>query len=160
MAVTKIHRTSRMTLIITIIISIIVLGLFYFGGQVPVHEKIGADMAQPIFTDIVLYWMYALLVITIVVLIGFAVAEFFRGLKENPKKSMNGLFVLLAFTALLDITFGIGNGTPIHIPGYEGTDNVPGMLKMTDMWLYSCYFMLVVTILAVIIMPLVAKSKK
>jgi amino acid transporter len=82
MAVTKIHRTSRLTLITTIIVSLIVLGLFFFGGQAPEHEKIGADLAQPAFTDILLYWMYALLVITIVVLIAFSIVDFARGLKE------------------------------------------------------------------------------
>ena len=159
MAVTKIHRTSRLTLIISIIISVIVLALFFFGGQVPEHEKIGADMAQPAFTDILLYWMYALLVITVVVLIGFAIVDFVRGLKENPKKALRGLYALLALAALLIVTYVIGDGTLLSIPGYEGTDNVPAILKMTDMWLYSMYFMLAVTVFAIIIMPLVTRKK-
>ena len=159
MAVTKIHRTSRITLIISIVISVIVLGLFFFGGQVPEHEKIGADMAQPVFTDILLYWMYALLVITVVVLIAFAIVDFARGLKENPKKALSGLYALLALAALLIGTYVIGDGSLLSIPGYEGTDNVPTTLKMTDMWLYSMYFMLAVTILAIIVMPLVTKKK-
>ena len=40
MAVTKIHRASKMALIIGVIVSLIVMGLFYLGGQVPVQEKI------------------------------------------------------------------------------------------------------------------------
>ena len=159
MAVTKIHRTSRTTLIISIIITIIVLGLFFFGGQVPDYEKIGADMAQPIFTDLLLYWSYALLIITVVALILFAIANFLRGLKEKPKQALNGLIVLLVFAALLVITYVIGDGTLLHIPGYDGTDNTAGMLKLTDMWLYSCYIMLVLTIMAIIVMPLVGKKK-
>src|SRR5690554_2077469 len=103
MAVTKIHRTSRLTLITTIIVSLIVLGLFFFGGQAPEHEKIGADLAQPAFTDILLYWMYALLVITIVVLIAFSIVDFARGLKENPKKALSGLYAILALAALLSV---------------------------------------------------------
>lgn len=159
MAVTKIHKASRTTLVVSIIISLIVLGLFFLGGQVPEHEKIGADMAQPAFTDILLYWMYALLVVTIVVLIAFAIIDFARGLKENPKKALSGLYALLALVALLVVTYVIGDGTLLSIPGYEGSDNVPSILKMTDMWLYSMYFMMAITILAIIIMPLVTKKK-
>lgn len=159
MAVTKIHRTSRLTLITTIIVSIIVLGLFFFGGQAPDSEKIGADMVQPAFTDVVLYWMYALLAITVVVLIAFAIVDFVKGLKENPKKALSGLSALLALAALLIAAYVIGDGTLLSIPGYEGADNVPPVLKMTDMWLYSMYFMLAVTVLAIIVMPLVTKKK-
>jgi amino acid transporter len=159
MAVTKIHRTSRLTLIVSMVISIVVLGLFFFGGQVAEHQKIAPDMAQPAFTDILLYWMYALLVVTIIVLIGFAIADLARGLKENPKKALSGLSAILALAALLVVTYVIGDGTLLSIPGYEGTDNVPSILKMTDMWLYSMYFMLVVTIASIILLPLVIRKK-
>ena len=159
MAVTKIHRTSRITLIVGILISIIVLALFYFGGQVADHEKVAADMSQPRFTDLILFWCYILLVVTVVVLIAFAIIDFARGLKENPKKAMSGFLAILALGALLVVTYIMGDGTLLNIPGYDGTDNVPTMLKLTDMWLYSCYFMMVVTILALIFTPLMTKRK-
>lgn len=159
MAVTKIHRTSRTVLIIGVLISIVVMGLFYFGGQAAPHELVAGDMSQPKFTDVVLYWMYALLAITVVVLIGFAIVGFIRGLKENPKKALGGLVALLALVALLVITYIMGDGTLLNIPGYTGADNVPPMLKLTDMWLYSSYFMLVITLLAIIILPLFSRIK-
>ncbi len=159
MAVTKIHRTSRTTLIIGVIISIVVMGLFYFGGQAAPNELVAGDLSQPKFTDIVLYWMYALLAITVVVLIGFAIVGLFKGLKENPKKALGGVVALLALAALLVITYIMGDGTPLNIPGYTGTDNVPPMLKLTDMWLYSMYFMFVITLLAMIVFPLFTRKK-
>ncbi|SFK91580.1 hypothetical protein SAMN05216357_10891 [Porphyromonadaceae bacterium KH3CP3RA] len=159
MAVTKIHRTSRTVLLIGIVISLAVLGLFYLGGQVPAHEKVVVDMSQPKFTDIVLYWAYVLLVITVIVLLLFAIAAFFKQLKESPKKAMGGLLTLVGLAALLVITYVIGDGTLLNIPGYDGNDNRPPTLKMTDMWLYSAYFMLAVTILAMIILPLFKKRK-
>lgn len=159
MAVTKIHRTSRMVLMLGILISIIVMGLFYLGGKVPAQEQLVANMDQPKFTDFVLYWAYVLLAVTIIVLIGFALVGFFKGLKESPKKALGGLMVLVGFAALLIVTYLIGDGTILSIPGYEGGDNVPATLKMTDMWLYSAYVMFVVTILAMIILPLVGRKK-
>lgn len=159
MAVTKIHRTSRITLIVGILISIIVLALFYFGGQVADHEKVAAEMSQPRFTDLILFWCYILLVVTVVVLIAFAIIDFARGLKDNPKKAMSGFLAIIALGALLVVTYIMGDGNLLNIPGYEGTDNVPAMLKLTDMWLYSCYFMMVVTILALIFTPLMGRRK-
>jgi len=38
----------------------------------------------------------------------------------------------------------------MNIPGYDGTDNVPFWLKLTDMFLYSIYILLFVTIVAII----------
>ncbi|NLJ01200.1 MAG: hypothetical protein GX371_08655 [Bacteroidales bacterium] len=159
MAVTKIHRTSRTVLIIGVLISIVVMGLFYFGGQAAPEDLVAGDLSQPLFTDLLLYWAYILLALTVIVLIGFAVTDFLRGLRENPKKALSGLLVLLILVALLVITYIMGDGTLLNIPGYTGSDNVPTMLKMTDMWLYSCYVMLVVTLLAMIVLPLLSRKK-
>lgn len=159
MAVTKIHRTSRMTLIIGVIITIVVLGLFYLGGQVPEQDKLVADMSQPKFTDLLLYWAYALLAITVVIWILFIIVSSLKQLKESPKKTLGGLLALLGLAALLVITYIIGDGTVLDIPGYEGTDNVPGTLKMTDMWLYSSYAMFAITLLAMIVLPLIRRKK-
>ena len=154
MAVTKIHRTSKMTLIIGVIISLAVMALFYLGGQVPAQEKIVADMSQPKFTDIVLYWAYTLLVITIAVLVIFALVSFLKQLKNAPKKAMSGLLAILALVALLVVAFIAGDGSLLNIPGYDGADNQPKTLKITDMWLFSSYVMLVLTFLAIIVLPL------
>lgn len=160
MAVTKIHRTSRTVLLIGVIISIVVMGLFYLGGQVPAFEKIAADMSQPKFTDLVLYWAYALLAITVVVLILFAIVDLLKGFKEAPKKAMGGLMTLVGIAVLLLVTYMIGDGTILNIPGYEGADNVEGTLKMTDMWLYSAYIMFAITMLAILVSPLIGGRKK
>lgn len=154
MAVTKIHKISRTTLLIGVIISILIMALFYLGGEASADEKLFADMSQPKFTDIVLYWGYALLVITVVVLLAFAVVDFLKKLKESPKKALRGFLVLLVMVAMLIITFAIGDGTLLNIPGYDGGDNNPSTLRLTDMVLYSSYIMLIITFLAIIVLPL------
>lgn len=154
MAVTKIHRTSRTALYISMFITIVVMAVFFIGGQVPEDQKIVAGESQPRFTDILLYWMYVLLLVTVVVWLLFAIVSFFRNLKETPKKAMGSLVALLAFGGLLLVTYLMGSGEVLNIPGYTGSENVPGVLKTTDMWLYSCYALLVVTILSIIILPI------
>src|SRR5690554_5325569 len=159
MAVTKIHRTSRITLLIGVLISIIVLALFFLGGEAAASDKIAADMTQPKFTDALLYWCYILLAITVVVLIAFAIFDFAKKLKETPKKALGGLLALVALAALFLVTYTIGDGSLLSIPGYDGADNVPVRLKMTDMWLYSCYIMLFLTVVAIFFTPLLKKKK-
>ena len=143
-----------MTLIIGVIISLVVMALFYLGGQVPAQEKIVADMSQPKFTDIVLYWAYTLLVITIAVLVIFALVSFLKQLKNAPKKAMSGLLAILALVALLVVAYIAGDSSLLNIPGYDGADNQPKTLKVTDMWLFSSYVMLLLTFLAIIVLPL------
>jgi len=159
MAVTKIHRASKTALIIGVIISIAVMALFYLGGQVPAQEKIAADMSQPKFTDIVLYWSYVLLVITIAALIIFAIMAVLKQLKESPKKALSGLLVLVGLAAMFLITFMMGDGSLLNIPGYDGPDNQPKTLKITDMWLFSSYIMLILTFLAILLLPLFKRKR-
>ena len=158
MAVTKIHRTSRLTLIIGVIVSIAVMAMFYLGGQVPAQEKIVADMSQPKFTDIVLYWAYALLAITIAVLVIFALVSFLKQLKNSPKKALGGFLAILALAALMIVAYLMGDGTLLNIPGYDGADNQPKTLKLTDMWLFSAYIMLILTFLAILVLPFFKKK--
>lgn len=161
MAVTKIHRISRLTLYSAIVITLVVLGLFYLGGNVPATEQVEAVVGktQPVFMDVLLYWMYAILIITVVVWVVLILITSLTSFKESPKKSLGGLVALIAIAALLIITYMMGDGTLLHIPGYQGSDNQPGTLRMTDMWLYSMYIMFVLTILAMLVMPFVKRKK-
>lgn len=159
MAVTKIRKISSWTFLVSIIVSLAVIGLFVLGGQVASDKKLIEDLSQPAFTDLMLYWAYVLLAVTIVVLVLFAIIGFFQSLKHNRKGAISSLLVLVALVALLVITYSIGSGELLNIPGYEGTDNNPATLKMTDMWIYSMYFMLGVSIIAILISPLLSKRK-
>ncbi|WP_129594023.1 hypothetical protein [Seramator thermalis] len=162
MAVTKIHKTSNRVLYITIGITLIVVALFFLGGNVSAEKQLPqlVGLQEPRNTDILIYWIYALLFATIVTLLLFAISGFFSTLKTNRKGAIESLLVLLAMLALFGITYTIGSGKPLNIVGYTGPDNVPGTLKMTDMWIFSIYVMLTLVILAIVFTPLLSKSKK
>ena len=87
--------------LVAILVTLAVVALFLFGGQVAPEQKIVADMSQPAFTDIMLYWAYFLLAVTVVVLILFAIFGFFRSLKTNPKSALGRLLVLVAVVVVL-----------------------------------------------------------
>ena len=159
MAVTKIRKTSSLVFLVAILVTLAVISLFLFGGQVAPEQKLVADMSQPVFTDIMLYWAYILLAVTVVVLLLFAVLGFFHGLKTNPKGTLGGLLMLVAMVAILGISYVLGSGELLNIPGYDGSDNNPATLKMTDMWIYTMYIMLGLSIISILVSPLLGKRK-
>ena len=67
--------------------------------------------------------------------------------------------MLLAMVVVLGVSYFIGSGELLNIPGYDGGDNNPGTLKVVDMWLFTMYFMLAISIGAVLISPILSRKK-
>lgn len=162
MAVTKISRISRWTLYALSAVTVVLIGLFFLGGNVlpenQFEELVG--IPEPNFTNALLYWIYALLALTVIAVLGFSVMGFINNFRYNKKRAINSLVTLLVFAALLVVAYVIGDGTPLNILGYEGPDNVPVMLKLVDMWIYSVYILMSLTILAILFSPLIKKVGK
>ena len=144
MAVTKIRKISSWTLWGVVAISLIVFGLFYFGGEIPDQKNY-----TPIYTAELLYWGYTMLSLAIISLFGFAIFQFITSLIENPKKALMSLSVIVVFGVLFGITYAMGNATPLTGLNTDSEKfNTTTWLKVTDMWLYSMYTLGVLCILA------------
>ncbi len=143
MAVTKIRKISSWTLLISSIISIVALVMFYTGGVVDP----AAEMKEPIYTGFLLNWTYILSAVTIGCVILFAVWQFLTLLKTDAKSAMLSLGVLVLFVAMLFITYAMGDATPMTGLNADSQKyNTEFWLKTTDMWLYSTYILLVLII--------------
>lgn len=162
MAVTKISRISRWTLYALTAVTILLIALFYFGGNVSSENQYAelVGITEPNFTNALLYWIYILLGITVFALFAFSIMGFINNFRYSKKTAINSLLTLLVFAVLLIIAYVIGDGTPLNILGYEGPDNVPAMLKLTDMWIYSVYILMTLTILAMLFSPLIKRIGK
>ena len=162
MAVTKISRISRWTLYALTAVTIALIALFFLGGNVAPEnqymELVGID--EPNFTNGLLYWIYILLAVTVFSVFAFSIFGFINNLKHNRKRALNSLVTLAIFAVLLVIAYSIGDGTPLNILGYEGPDNVPARLKLTDMWIYSVYILMTLVILAMLFSPLIKRIGK
>lgn len=162
MAVTKISKISRWTLYAMSVVTVVLIGLFFLAGNVQPEQQYAelVGLTEPTFTDALLYWVYILLGITILAVFVFSIYGFANNFMHNRKKAINSLVTLLIFAVLLVIAYSIGDGEPLNILGYEGPDNVKGMLKLTDMWLYTIYILMALTILAMLISPLINRIGK
>jgi hypothetical protein len=144
----KIQKVSSAVLYVLIIVTLVVLGLFYFGGEAEMSQRVVADtsMSEPAQTNTLLFWNYALLGLAILALLIAAIYKFVAGLMDSPKDAIKSLLGLVAIAAMLVVAWTLGSGEPLVIPAYEGTENVYSWLKLTDMWIYTVYFELAVLI--------------
>ena len=148
------YKASYYALYAMFAIILIVMSIFFFGGDATgdaVIPGVDPEMWQPAQTDALLYLMYALFGIAIAATVIAAVSQFGAALKDNPASAIKSLLGLVPLVVVLIIAWAMGSGTPTNIPGYEGTDNVYFWLKLTDMFLYSIYILLFVTVVAIIV---------
>lgn len=146
MAVTKIRKISSWTLLLTSIISIVVLGMFYAGGVVDPS----VEMKEPIYTGLLLNWTSILFFVTIVSTVIFAIWQFTSLLKTSPKSALASFIVIICFAAMLLITYSIGDATPLKGLNADSQEyNIPLWLKITDMWIYSSAILMILIIVAV-----------
>ena len=152
----KIQKVSGCSLICMFAAVIAVLVLFFFGGDAQgdaVMTNVDPEMWQPANTDAMLFLNYALFAIAVV----SAAISFVHFLICNPKSSMGSLYVLAGSLIVLLITWFMGSAERIEIIGYDGTDNEGVWAQISDMFLYSLYFLLT---LAVVCMLLGGIKKK
>ena len=132
---------------------LVVLGLFYFGGDAQgdaVLMGVDPEIWQPSQTDSLLYLVYGLLGLAIIATVAAFILQFGSALKDNPVKALKSLIGVILLAVVMFIAWSMGSGEPLVIQGYDGSDNVPFWLKITDMFLYTFYFLLGATILAML----------
>ena len=72
-----------------------------------------------------------------------AVFQFGAALKDNPKAAIKSFMGLILLAVLLIITYNMGSDAAVTMGGGTVYDNKV-MLKVTDMFLYSTYALLIV----------------
>ena len=148
------YKASYYALYAMFAIILIVMALFFFGGNATgdaVIAGVDPEMWQPAQTVSLLYLMYALFGLAVAATVLGAIFQFGAALKDNPANAIKSLLGLVLLAVVLIVAWAMGDGTPMQIPGYSGTDNVPFWLKLTDMFLYSIYILLFVTVVAIIV---------
>lgn len=140
----KIQKISGTVLYVVLAITLVILGVFFFGGETPLDQRLVADpaMSEPAQTDALIYWMYILFIISIVVTVIAAIYQFVTGFIDAPKAAIKSLIGLLVIILVLVISWIMGSDHPLVMQGYSGTENVPFWLKLTDMFLYTIYIMM------------------
>ena len=132
------------------VITVVLLGLFYFGGELP-----NSQYATPVYTEQLLWWSYLLFGIAIVAALIFPIARLFT----RPKEAMKSFIALAGIILLVLIAYSMSDGTIMNIPGYSGADNVPGTLKFTDTILIATYFLGIGAIGAIVVTEIIRRVR-
>ena len=144
------YRVSYYVLYVLFAAILVVLGIFYFGGDATGDAVLAGEMWQPAQPESLLYLMYGLFALTVVAMVAAFILQFGSALKDNPVKALKSLVGVILLVVVMIVAWSMGSGEQMNIPGYSGTDNVPFWLKVTDMFLYTIYFLLGATVLAML----------
>lgn len=143
-------KISKYTLWCLMALGVIVSIMFYVGGSEGSLEVAGDFLDIPKFTNLFLFWNYILVAAVICLTLCVVCVEFGKTFKVDRKKAVSQLCVVLAFVALIVICWLIASPEEVKIIGYEGTDNVGFMARLSDASLYLTYILTCGTICAMI----------
>ena len=102
----KINKILNIVTIVMFVITVVLLGLFYFGGELP-----NSQYVTPVYTEQLLWWSYLLFGVAIVAALVFPIARLFTRPKEamkmpcfgSPHASRGLLSFFSGMLALLDL---------------------------------------------------------
>ena len=150
----------KVTLWVLMVVGIVATALFFLGGSEGSLEVAGDFLDIPKFTNVLLYWIYALVVVVILVTFGFVIAKLVETFKVDPKRGLVSVGVVLAAVALCALCWFLGSPEKVEILGYEGTDNVGNMARMSDAIMYLVYILTASTVAALVWGVIYTKVKK
>ena len=150
----------KVTLWVLMLVGIVATAMFFFGGSEGSLEVAGDFLDIPKFTNVLLYWIYALVALVILVTFGFVIAKLVETFKVDPKRGLTSVGVVLGAIALCVLCWFLGSPEEVEILGYEGTDNVGAMARMSDAIMYLVYILTASTIVALIWGVIYTRVKK
>lgn len=157
----RIQNVSGTALLVMLLLSVVVVAMFFLGGETPMEQRLVADtsLSEPAQTDLLIYWMYILFGVTVAVTLVAALYQLVTGFIDSPKTTLKSLLGVVLLVVIMIVSWAIGSGEPLVMPGYEGTENVPFWLKLTDMFLYSIYILMGITVLLIVGFGITKKFK-
>ena len=142
------------------LVGLVATAMFFLGGSEGSLEVAGDFLDIPKFSDVLLYWIYALVVLVILATFGFVLAKLVETFKVDPKRGITSLVVVLAAVGLCALCWFLGSPEKIEILGYEGVDNVGNMARLSDAMMYLVYILTAATVAALAWGVVYTKVKK
>ena len=81
----KITKILNILTIVMFVITVVLLGLFYFGGELP-----NSQYSNPVYTEQLIWWSYILFAVAIIAAVIFPIIRLFT----RPKEAMKSFIAL------------------------------------------------------------------
>ena len=150
----------KVTILVLMLVGILAAVMFFAGGSEGSLEVAGDFLNIPKFTDLLLYWIYVLVGLVVLVTFGFVLAKLVETFKVDAKAGIRSVLVVLGAVGLVALCWFLGSPEKIEILGYEGTDNVGNMARMSDAIMYLVYILTASTVAALVWGVIYTKVKK
>ena len=125
-------------------VSLVLVGIFFFGGFVEGTED--TSLAEPLITETILKWAYVLFILTLAIAVVFQFIFMFTNLRAVKRMGI----VLGIAAVLIFISYQLADDTLLNLIQYTGPDNVPGTLQFVGTSLIFTYILGVLAIVAII----------
>jgi hypothetical protein len=139
-----ISKLSQYILWALMAVSLVLVGIFFFGGFVEGTE--GTSTAEPLITETILKWAYVLLFITLLVAVIFQLLFTVTNLGALKRSGI----VLAIAAVLIFISYRLADDTVLNLIQYTGPDNVPGTLKIVGTSIIFTYILGVIAIVGIL----------
>lgn len=137
----KITKAASIALYVLLLLGVIFTALMFLGGNIE-----GEVNETPVYTDAILRFTYIIIALGVGAIIVFEIIN----LILHPANAKRALVSLGIMAVVIGIAYALSDGTPLKILGYEGTDNVPSMLMLTDTGLYTFYILFGVVVVSIV----------
>ena len=138
------YKVSYYVFYVCIAIILVVLALFFGVGYDHLNE---AGLNEPVNTPALMYLMYFMFFVCVAVTVIAAIVQILAALRDNPANTVKSLLGFVGLVVLLIVTYTLGSDTPVLLGG-SGSYDDPIMLKVTDMFIYSTYVLLIIASVA------------
>ena len=129
------NKIPSIVLAVLMIITLIVCGFFYIGGE-EAYATTAGEVDAPSYTSMLINWAYVLVLIASIATVVFALYTFILKATYNGKSVIVPLITFAALALLLLITYLCADTTPLNIVGYEGSQE-PWVYRLTNMCIAS-----------------------
>ena len=150
----------KITVLVLLLVGIVVSVMFYAGGSEGTLEVAGDFLNIPLFTDLFLGWNYILVALVCLVTLCVVIWGFVNTFKVDKKKGFTQLAVVIGFVLVCVACWFLGSPDKVEILGYEGTDNVGNMARMSDAIMYLTYLLTAATIVTLVWGVIYTKCEK
>ena len=130
------------------VISIVMLGVFAFSEPESVQQTTGQFIEVSKGLDAYLYWVEAIVVIALVVLLVLSALN----LKNDPKSAIGAIIGIAVFAILLAVCYFISPASEDFVRVVNGETEVVtvGWLKIIDMWINSIVALIGIVVLLIV----------
>jgi len=138
------NKISKILEIALLAFSVVVAALFFIGGYFE-----GTD--EPVYTNLLLNSTFILAAIAVVVTFVLSLTNFVKNILHDPKNSLKSLLGPVGIIVIVYVSSIFADGTPLNLPGYDGSSNEGVWLIAADVCLFTTYAMTALTALATVV---------